>query len=56
MHPEHDIYVDEELVGDASAVAVEVPKGSRNKYEVDKISGLMRLDRVLHSDVHYPAN
>ena len=32
------------------------PKGSKNKYELDKDTGLLRLDRVLFSAVHYPAN
>jgi inorganic pyrophosphatase len=35
---------------------VEIPKGSRAKYELDKESGLLRLDRVLYSSVYYPAN
>ncbi|MCM2322492.1 MAG: inorganic diphosphatase, partial [Oligoflexia bacterium] len=35
---------------------IEVPKGSKNKYELDKKSGLLRCDRVLFSSVHYPAN
>jgi inorganic pyrophosphatase len=35
---------------------IEVPRGSRNKYELDKTSGLLRLDRVLYSAVFYPAN
>jgi len=35
---------------------IEVPLGSSNKYELDKKTGLLRLDRVLHSAVHYPAN
>jgi inorganic pyrophosphatase len=35
---------------------VEIPLGSSNKYELDKPSGLLRLDRVLHSAVFYPAN
>jgi inorganic pyrophosphatase len=37
-------------------VIVEVPKGSRNKYELDKESGHIKLDRVLFSAVHYPAD
>lgn len=37
-------------------VIVEVPKGSRNKYELDRESGRIRLDRVLFSAVHYPAD
>ena len=37
-------------------VFVEIPRGSRAKYELDKASGRIRLDRVLHSSVHYPAD
>lgn len=37
-------------------VFVEIPKGSRAKYELDKKSGRIRLDRVLFSSVHYPAD
>src|SRR5215212_6098899 len=35
---------------------VEIPFGSRNKYELDKVTGLMKLDRVLYSAVHYPGD
>lgn len=35
---------------------IEIPKGIRAKYELDKESGLLRLDRVLYSSVYYPAN
>ncbi len=35
---------------------IEIPKGSKVKYELDKETGLLWLDRVLHSAVHYPAN
>ncbi len=35
---------------------IEIPKGSKGKYELDKESGALRLDRVLFSSVHYPAN
>lgn len=37
-------------------VIVEVPKGSRNKYEYDHESGRIKLNRVLFSSVHYPAD
>jgi len=37
-------------------VLVEIPKGSRNKYELDHDSGRLRLDRALHSAVHYPTD
>jgi inorganic pyrophosphatase len=35
---------------------IEIPKGNRAKYELDKDSGLLKLDRVLYSSVYYPAN
>lgn len=35
---------------------IEIPFGSRNKYELDKHTGLMKLDRVLYSAVHYPGD
>jgi len=35
---------------------VEIPKGNRAKYELDKDSGMLKLDRVLYSSVYYPAN
>jgi inorganic pyrophosphatase len=37
-------------------VVVEIPKGSRNKYEMDHHTGRIKLDRVLYSSVHYPAD
>lgn len=37
-------------------VVVEITKGSKNKYELDKESGLLMLDRVLYTSTHYPAN
>ena len=55
MHPWHDV-----TIGDGAPhivpVIVEVPKGSKTKYELDKKSGLIRVDRVLFSSVVYPAN
>jgi inorganic pyrophosphatase len=56
MHPWHDIPVDDRAIAEAFPVVVEIPKGSKNKYELDKRSGLLRLDRVLYSAVHYPAD
>src|SRR5262245_37056627 len=56
MHPWHDSYVDDAVVRDAFPVVIEIPKGSKNKYELDKETGLLKLDRVLHSAVHYPAD
>jgi inorganic pyrophosphatase len=56
MHAWHDIYVDDHLIDQVFPVVIEVPMGSKNKYELDKETGFLRLDRVLHSAVHYPAN
>ena len=35
---------------------IEIPEGSKKKYELDKRTGLLRLDRILHTATHYPAN
>jgi inorganic pyrophosphatase len=35
---------------------IEIPQGSRTKYEIDKETGLLKLDRVIHSSFHYPIN
>ena len=35
---------------------IEIPKGGKNKYEMDKETGLLKLDRVLFTSTHYPAN
>jgi inorganic pyrophosphatase len=56
MHPWHDTYIDEAVITSAFATVIEIPKGSTNKYELDKETGLLRLDRVLHSAVYYPAD
>jgi inorganic pyrophosphatase len=56
MHPWHDIPVDESTIAESFPAVVEIPKGSKNKYELDKETGFLRLDRVLYSAVHYPAD
>ena len=55
MHPLHDIEVPSDIAAFVPAL-IEIPRGSHLKYEVDKPTGLLRLDRVLYSAVHYPAN
>ena len=51
----HDI--DSSRISKDNFVAViEIPKGGRNKYELDKQTGLLKLDRVLYTATHYPAN
>jgi len=55
MHPWHDVELGEDSPHLLNAV-IEVPMGSKLKYELDKKSGLIKVDRVLFSSVHYPAN
>lgn len=38
------------------SAVIEISKGGKNKYELDKETGLLRLDRVLYTSTHYPAN
>ena len=40
----------------AFTAVIEIPTGSKKKYELDKTTGLLRLDRILHTSTHYPAN
>ena len=54
-HPWHDISPGEHAPEIVTAI-IEIPKGSKGKFELDKESGLIKLDRVLFSAVHYPAN
>jgi inorganic pyrophosphatase len=55
MHPVHDIEVPADIAAFVPTV-IEIARGSHLKYEVDKPTGMLRLDRVLYSAVHYPAN
>ena len=55
MHPWHHVDIGEKAPELVTAI-IEVPKGSKIKYELDKKSGLIRVDRILFSSVHYPAN
>jgi inorganic pyrophosphatase len=55
MHPWHDINPSFDSP-DVFQALIEISKGSKAKYEIDKASGLLKLDRVLFSAVHYPAN
>ncbi|HEX3176370.1 MAG TPA: inorganic diphosphatase [Methylomirabilota bacterium] len=55
MNAWHDVDLGDHLERHFRAV-IEIPKGSKVKYELDKRTGLLWLDRVLHSAVHYPAN
>jgi inorganic pyrophosphatase len=55
VNPWHDVALGDDISKHFHCV-IEIPKGSKIKYEVDKTTGLLAVDRVLHSAVHYPAN
>ena len=54
-HPWHDVHFGEDAPDEVTAV-VECPKGSTIKYELDKETGFIKLDRVLYSAIHYPGD
>ncbi len=55
MNPWHDVSVGDNPPEFVNSI-IEITRGSRSKYELDKETGLLMLDRILHSAVHYPAN
>ncbi len=55
MNPWHEVSIGESAP-DRVACIVEIPKGAKNKYELDKVTGLLKVDRVLFSSMVYPAN
>ena len=55
FNPWHDVSPGDNLPDIVNGI-IEIPKGTRAKYELDKDSGLLILDRVLYSSVYYPAN
>ena len=54
-HPWHEVPVGENPPERVNGI-IEIPKGSRAKYEIDKDSGLIKLDRVLYASMYYPLN
>ena len=54
-HPWHGTHYGDKAPRQVNAL-IEIPQGSRAKYEVDKTTGLLRLDRVIYSSFHYPVN
>jgi inorganic pyrophosphatase len=55
FNPWHAVPVGEDAPKIVEGI-IEIPKGSRSKYELDKNTGMLRLDRILYSSVYYPAN
>src|SRR4030095_3697324 len=54
-HPWHGAHYGEKAPAKVNGL-IEIPQGSRAKYEVDKATGLLRLDRVIYSSFQYPIN
>ena len=55
LHPWHGAHHGDKAPQRVNAL-IEIPQGSRTKYEIDKETGLLKLDRVIYSSFHYPVN
>ena len=55
LHPWHGTEYGDKAPDVINAI-IEIPKGSRAKYEIDKPTGLLKLDRMIYSSFHYPIN
>src|SRR3954466_573593 len=55
LHPWHGVPTGDKAPQIVNAV-IEIPQGSRAKYEIDKESGLLKLDRIIYSSFYYPCN
>ena len=55
LHPWHGAHYGEKAPQVVNGL-IEIPQGSRTKYEIDKKTGLLKLDRIIYSSFHYPIN
>lgn len=55
QHPWHEVAVGKQPPEFVNGI-IEIPRGSRAKYEIDKVSGLIKLDRVIYASMYYPLN
>jgi inorganic pyrophosphatase len=55
LHPWHGVNVGDKAPETVNAI-IEIAQGSKTKYEIDKRTGLLKLDRVIYSSFHYPVN
>ena len=55
LHPWHGAHYGDKAPQEVNGL-IEIPEGSRAKYEIDKKTGLLKLDRVIYSSFHYPVN
>jgi inorganic pyrophosphatase len=56
IHPWHDLPCAPSTPDAGFFAVIEIPRGSKVKYELEKTYGVLKVDRILHSSVHYPAN
>ena len=52
----YDLFKDAKITDGSFLVVIEISKGSKNKYEYDRSTGLLHLDRILYTSTHYPQN
>ena len=55
LHPWHGAHYGDNSPQTVNGL-IEIPQGSRTKYEIDKTTGLLKLDRIIYSSFHYPIN
>ena len=55
LHPWHGAHYGDKAPQVVNGL-IEIPQGSRTKYEIDKKTGLLKLDRIIYSSFHYPIN
>ena len=55
LHPWHGAHYGDKAPQIVNGL-IEIPQGSRTKYEIDKTTGLLKLDRIIYSSFHYPVN
>lgn len=55
MHPWHDVSAGDDSPNVVNAL-IEIPRDSKTKFEIDKKTGLLKVDRILYSSVHYPTH
>ena len=55
LHPWHGAHFGDNAPQTVNGL-IEIPKGSSTKYEIDKRTGLLKLDRIIYSSFHYPIN
>jgi inorganic pyrophosphatase len=55
LHPWHGAHYGDKAPQTVNGL-IEIPQGSRSKYEIDKTTGLLKLDRIIYSSFHYPVN